>query len=77
MEPGRLQPPHLAAEIKAALARSGSTREELAASIGISRQSLYRKLAGRSEFTVVEVAAIAAYFDVPVSELLRRAETAA
>lgn len=74
MEPPTLEAPNLAAEIRACLGRSGSTREALASAVGISRQSLYRKLAGQSEFTVVEVVAIAAYFDLPVSELLRRAE---
>lgn len=44
--------------------KRGYTRESLAAAIGISRSALYRKLAGKSEFTLAEIRAIADVLDL-------------
>lgn len=66
----------LSREIRACMARQEMSQQALAEAIGVSRTTLGQKLAGRTEFTVGEVDAIAQQFGISVSELLDRAEAA-
>jgi transcriptional regulator with XRE-family HTH domain len=66
----------VAGEIRAELARQGKPVASLAAGTGISPASLSRKLNGRSAFYFEEVAAIAAFLGLPVSELSARFDSA-
>lgn len=59
------------------MARTGTTQGDLAEAVGLSRQSLASRLRGRTPFYVTELGLIADHFGLSVSELLRRAETAA
>ena len=61
---------HVAANIKAELARRDKTQEDLAAVLNISRQGISQRLLGRVAFRVYELQKIADYLGVPVAELL-------
>lgn len=55
------------AEIRACMARRRVTGRDLAAELGMGRQSMQRRLAGDVPLSVPELIAIAAVLDVPVS----------
>ena len=65
--------------IRAELARSGTSIQELAEAIGLTRTTLGRRLNphGRSQLTIDEIEAIAGHLGVPVSSLLLRPAHAA
>ena len=44
--------------------RRGYTRETLAKAIGVSRSAFYRKCAGKTEFTLAEIKAIASVLEL-------------
>lgn len=58
--------------IRAELARSGTSIQELAEAVGLTRTTLGRRLNpnGRSQLTIDEIEAIAGHLGVPVSSLL-------
>lgn len=61
---------HVAAEIRAAMARKRVTQVALAGLIDMPVHSLARRLKSETPITVDELAAIAAALDVPVGDLL-------
>lgn len=67
----------LAGEIRACVGRYAVKHSDLADAVGISRTALGRKLAGRGDFTVAEVEAVARYFQLTPAELLQRVEAPA
>ena len=65
----------IAAQIRAELAKRKMTLGELSEKTGMSRVSISRKVSLESRgLTAVELYKIATAFDLPVSELFRRAE---
>lgn len=67
----------LSSEIRAELVRQGSDIESLARSVGVSRQTLSKKLNSHVEFTYGEVQRISQSLGLSLVELVRRAEEAA
>ena len=65
----------LAAHVKKKIQDSTMSINQVAKIIGISRQTLHTKLAGRSEFTPSQLAALANLFGRKGSTLLRQAES--
>ena len=65
----------LAAHVKKKIQDSTMSINQVAKIIGISRQTLHTKLAGRSEFTPSQLAALANLFGLKGSTLLRQAES--
>jgi transcriptional regulator with XRE-family HTH domain len=66
----------VAAEIRAEMGRQRMSQEALAARIGISQQSLSRRLLGTYPFNTIELAKAAEALNVPVGRLLSRAVSA-
>ena len=62
----------VASNIRAELARSGTSIQELAEAVGLTRTTLGRRLNqnGRSPLTIDEIEAIADHLGVPVNSLL-------
>lgn len=58
--------------IRAEMARSGTSIQDLAAGVGLARATLSRRLNpnGRSPLTIDEIEAIAAHLGVPLDALL-------
>lgn len=58
--------------IRAEMARSGTSIQSLAEAVGLTRTTLGRRLNpnGRSQFTIDEIEAIAAHLSVPLDALL-------
>ena len=56
--------------VRRAIERTGATRREVAAAIGLEETKLSKSLAGRRRFAPDEVAALAAHLGVGVGELL-------
>lgn len=52
------------------MARTRNTQVKLAASIGMTQQSLSRRLAGRTSFTIDELSRIATVLDVTLADLI-------
>jgi helix-turn-helix, psq domain len=65
----------LAALVKKKIQNSTMSINQVARSIGISRQTLHTKLAARGEFTPSQLEAIASLFGTKASTLLKQAET--
>lgn len=65
----------LAAHVKKKIQDSTMSINQVARNIGVSRQTLHAKLAGRSEFTPSQLAALAALFGLKGATLLRQAES--
>ncbi len=61
---------HVAANIRAELARAGISQVSLTASLGITQQALSRRLLGKTPFSVDETFAIADLLGIPVSVIL-------
>lgn len=66
----RIDSDTVAAEVRANLARRGETRAWLCDTAGIKPATMSRRLAGKSPFTVDELAAIAEALEIPLSALL-------
>ena len=60
----------VAAEVRAAIARSGRSDAEVASAAGIHRATISRRLRGETSFTVEELVALAVALDVSVADLL-------
>lgn len=67
----------LAGEIRAELARQKRTAGEAAAVLGITAQTMGRRLNGASPFNVVELDVLARWLGVDAATLMKRAEGAA
>lgn len=61
---------HVAAEIRAVMARKRVTQTELAAKISVPTYTLARRLSGEIPITVNELTAIAEALGVSIAELL-------
>jgi transcriptional regulator with XRE-family HTH domain len=61
----------VAAEVRAEMARQHKYQEDIAQVLGISRVVVGMRLNGRTPFKLNEVEALAAYFGVPISSLIR------
>ena len=60
----------IAQRVRRAIGRTGSTRREFAAAIGLDETKLSKSLGGRRRFTTDELAAISRRADVPLAELV-------
>jgi transcriptional regulator with XRE-family HTH domain len=60
----------VASAVRAELGRAQVPRYDAAGALGISRQSLWRKLKGDHPFTLEEIATLADLIGVPMSALL-------
>jgi transcriptional regulator with XRE-family HTH domain len=70
-----LPDPHLyavrvAAKVRGAAAEQQVTNVRLAKALGLSENSMSRRMTGKQEFGIGELAAVAAVLDVPVDRLL-------
>jgi transcriptional regulator with XRE-family HTH domain len=63
-----------AGAVRAELARRRLSGRDLAAALGWSERTLRRRLGGDLPFTVDELLAVAKFLEIPVAELLPRAE---
>lgn len=61
---------HVAAEVRAAIARAGVTRQEVAEAIGMTEATFSRKANGVTPFSVVDIVFIAAYLGIDQASLL-------
>lgn len=69
-------PATVADRVRRAIGRTGATRREFAATIGLDETKLSKSLAGRRRFTTDELAAIAVRTGMPLAELVQPAVTA-
>src|ERR1700712_5178246 len=60
----------IAERVRRAIGRTGATRREVAAAIGLDETKLAKSLGGRRRFTTDELAAISRRADVPLAELV-------
>lgn len=60
----------IAANVRAELARGNHQQQKIAGLLDVSRMAIHRRLTGQTPFRVDELAKIAAYIGVPVSELI-------
>ena len=60
----------IAGEVRAALARHQKTQDDLARVLGIVQPAVSVRLAGSRSFRAEEIAAIARWLDIPVSQLI-------
>jgi AcrR family transcriptional regulator len=60
----------IAQRVRRAIGRTGATRREFAAAIGLDETKLSKSLSGRRRFTTDELAAISRRADVPLAELV-------
>ncbi len=58
------------ATVEALMSVRRESRDSLAAVLGISRNSVWRRLAGQSEWTVSELAVLAAHFGLPAQTFM-------
>ncbi|PSK96667.1 helix-turn-helix protein [Haloactinopolyspora alba] len=65
----------VAAEVLAELARRRISRASLANGTGITYVTLQRRLSGKRPFTYDELAAVAEFFELPITTILARAES--
>ena len=54
--------------------RSGRTQTQLASVLGVDQGSVSNRLRGKTAWTVVDLLAVAAWLDVPVTELMPAVE---
>ena len=57
-------------EVRAWMSRTGIRQTQVAAALGISRQSVSLRLTGRTAWTVDDVSTVAELLGVPVADLL-------
>lgn len=67
----------VAEAIRNALAEAKKSGRQLAHEIGMPRSNLSRRMTGEVDFTIDELAAIAAALDIPLSALVEEAATPA
>jgi len=67
----------VAGEIRAELARQNKSKSALAAHLGISTDTLRRRLDGVRPFFYEEIIGVSSFLDMPVSTLIERTEDAA
>ena len=60
----------IAERVRRAIGRTGATRREFAAAIGVDETKLSKSLGGRRRFTTDELAAISRRADIPLAELV-------
>lgn len=65
------------AEIRSQLARRRVSQATAAARLGISQAAMSRRLVGRVAFDVEELAALADLFEIDLSDLIPRPDSAA
>lgn len=63
----------VAQRVRVRLTLQRRTQSDLAGRLGLSQAGVSRRLAGQVEFTVSELATVAAFLDVPMAELLPEA----
>jgi len=68
---------HVAANVRAEIARRGKTQGDIAAVLGFTRQSLSQRLLGRVEFRASELQAIADHLGVSIAELVEQPKASA
>lgn len=61
----------VAATVRAELARQRKTQRDLAAALGISQQTVSRRLAGETPFAIDEIEAAARFLGVSVGALVQ------
>lgn len=61
---------HVAANVRAEMARRGTTQLQIAALLDTSRESVRRRLHGTVTFRIDELQKIAQYLDIPLLELI-------
>lgn len=66
----------VAGEVRAALARHQKTQDDLAQVLGIVQPAVSARLTGKRSFRAEEIAAIAQWLDMPVSQLIPTAREA-
>jgi len=64
----------VAEEVRVLLTRRAITQKVLAAEIGMGQPQMSRRLKGHVPFDVDELEAIAAFFDVPITDLFGAAD---
>lgn len=58
------------------MARRGVKQIDLAAELGLSQTGVSKRLLGKTPFTINEIAIVAAFLNVPLTQLLPIEETA-
>lgn len=61
---------HVAAEVRAAIARAGVTHQEVAEAVGMAKATFSRKTSGLTPFTVVDIILIGAYLGIDIAALV-------
>jgi transcriptional regulator with XRE-family HTH domain len=61
---------HIAAEVRAELARQGKTQRDIAAVLDLPQPSVQLRLAGKRSFRAEELALLAESLGVPVSQFM-------
>ena len=61
---------HVAANVRAEMARRRKRQEDIAELLSLTRQGVSQRLLGRVDFRIGELQAIADYLSVPISVLL-------
>lgn len=61
---------HVAANVRAEMARRGTTQLQIAALLDTSRESVRRRLHGTVTFRIDELQKIAQYLDIPLLDLV-------
>lgn len=61
---------HVIANIRAEMARQNKTQADLAELLGVTRQSVSRRMVGQVDFGISELTTIAEFLDVPIADLL-------
>lgn len=62
----------VAGEVRAEMARQRKTSSDLATALGTSQSSASRRLTGETAFDLDEVAVVADWLNIPISQVLRR-----
>lgn len=60
----------VARNVRAEMVRAGRTQSQIAGRLGISQQSLSRRLSGLTSFTIDELAVIATTLEVRLTDLV-------
>ncbi len=67
----------VAAEVRAELARNRQGAAELARHMDAPKTSIWRKVSGKSAFTLDELDQVASFFGITMTDLIARSESAA
>lgn len=60
----------ISAKIKANLAFQGKSQIQLAEALGLTRESLNRRLSGKTSWEIDEVMAVSTYLEMPFEDLM-------